>query len=368
VVFLNHGSFGACPVPVFEAYQRWQRELERQPVEFLGRRHDDLLKTARARLGAFVGADPDDLFFVPNATSGLNTVIRSLDLREGDEILGTDHEYGALDKTWDFISRKTGARYLRQPIPLPVTTAEAFIEAFWAGVTPRTRVVYLSHITSPTALIFPIAEIIRRARAAGILSIIDGAHAPGQITLDLAALAPDFYSGNCHKWMCSPKGSAFVYVRREHQDSIDPLTISWGWDAQRDKSSFLQRNEWQGTRDLAPFLTVPAAIDFLEANDWEQVRRECHALVSETRQRLSDLTGAVPISPDSPDWYGQMATIPLPPCHVEEVKRRLYDEFRVEIPMIAWNDRQYVRVSIQAYNTRADVDCLIEALRAVVGF
>jgi isopenicillin-N epimerase len=366
VVFLNHGSFGACPTPVFEAYQRWQRELERQPVEFMGRRHDALLKDARKKLGAYLNADPDALFFVPNATSGLNTVIRSLDLREGDEILGNDHEYGALEKTWAYICGKTGARYVKRPIPLPVTTAEEFVEAFWAGVTPRTKIVFLSHITSPTALIFPIAPIIERARAAGILSIIDGAHAPGQIPLDLTALGADFYSGNCHKWLCSPKGAAFVYVRPDFQDWIDPLTISWGWDADRAQSSYLQRNEWQGTRDIAAFLSVPAAIDFQAAHNWAVVRQQCHALVSETRGRLTALTGLAPISPDSAEWYGQMATIPLPPCDVEALKVQLYDLYRIEVPLMTFGGRQYVRISCQAYNTRADYDCLIDALCALL--
>jgi isopenicillin-N epimerase len=199
VVFLNHGSFGACPRAVFDVYQEWQRELERQPVEFLGRRARGLLQAARGALGAYVGADPDDLVYVPNSTFALNVVARSLDLAPGDEVLGTDHEYGAMERAWRFVCEPRGARYVRQPVPLPCATPEEVVEAVWAGVTPRTRVLFVSHITSPTALTFPVAPLLRRAREAGILSVVDGAHAPGQVPLDLRAMDADFYVANCHK-------------------------------------------------------------------------------------------------------------------------------------------------------------------------
>src|SRR5262245_32014177 len=279
VVFLNHGSFGACPKPVFEAYQRWQLELERQPVEFLGRRIEDLVKASRESLGRFLNTDADNLVYVTNATTGLNTVAKSLRLEPGDEILTSNHEYGALDMTWKFVCSKTGAKYIQHPIPLPVTTPEAFVETFWAGVTPRTRVIFLSHITSPTALIFPIAEVCRRARDAGILTVIDGAHVPGQLPLDLTAIDADFYSGNLHKWVCSPKGSAFLYARPDRHKLVDPLVISWGYG---DNGTFVKHNQGQGTRDPAAFLAVPAALDFLEANHWDQVRARCHSLAVET--------------------------------------------------------------------------------------
>jgi isopenicillin-N epimerase len=198
IIFLNHGSFGARPRAVFQEYQRWQRELERQPVEFLGRRFDELMRTAREPLAAYVHCDADDLVYVPNATIGLNIVARSLKLNAGDEILTTDHEYGALDRTWTFLCERAGARFKRQSIPVPVTTRQEVVEQFWSGVTPQTRVIFLSHIISPTALIFPVQEICRRARRAGILTLVDGAHAVGQLPLDLAALDADFYSSNCH--------------------------------------------------------------------------------------------------------------------------------------------------------------------------
>lgn len=359
VVYLNHGSFGACPRPVFEAYQRWQLELERQPVEFLGRRHNALLAEARAALGAYLGASGEDLVFVSNVSVAINTVARSLPLRPGDEVLATDHEYGAMERAWQHLCGKSGARYVRQPIPLPVTSPEAVAEAVWAGVTPRTKVIFLSHLTSPTALILPVADLCRRARERGILTVIDGAHAVGQLPLDLAALGADFYGGNCHKWLCGPKGAGFLYARREQQAMLEPLVISWGW---REGASFADRHEWQGTRDIAAFLAVPAAIDFQRAHGWDEVRQRCHTLASQTRRRLADLTGLVPIAPDSPDWFAQMAAAPLPPIDGPALQRRLYDEHCIEVPVTTLNGSPYLRVSFQGYNTADDADRLLAAL------
>jgi len=363
VIFLNHGSFGACPKPVFEAYQKWQRELERQPVEFLNRRAIGLLAEARARLAAYLGVATDEVVYFPNPTTALNMVARSLDLSPGDEILTTDHEYGAMDRTWRFVCRKTGARYVQQPIPLPVTSHTDFVETFWAGVTERTRVVFISHITSPTALAFPVQEICRRARDAGLLSIVDGAHAPGQIPLNLATLGADVYAAACHKWLCAPKGSAFLYVRPEVQGMLEPLVVSWGWESERPSDSqFVDHHEWQGTRDLAAFLSVPAAIEFQAQHDWEAVRQRCRALASQTRQRLNALTGLDPICPDSAEWFVQMFAARLPDVDLDRLKERLYDEFRIEVPLFKWNGQPLIRVSFQAYNSQADADALVDAL------
>jgi isopenicillin-N epimerase len=262
VVFLNHGSFGATPIPVFAEYQRWQRELERQPVEFLSRRADDLLDAAREPLAAYLNADPGCLVYVPNATSGVNVVARSLRLEPGDEVLGNDLEYGACDETWDYLCRRAGAAYIRHHIALPLESPEALADALWAGVTPRTRVVYLSHVTSGTALTLPVAEICRRAREAGILSVVDGAHVPGHLPLDLEAIGADAYSGNLHKWLCAPKGSGFLFVRPEHHAWVESSIVSWGWvegsDVRRQGTTeFVNRNQRQGTRDLAAYLRHP---------------------------------------------------------------------------------------------------------------
>ena len=360
VVFLNHGSFGACPKPVFEAYQNWQRELESQPVAFLGRRVDDLLANARASLGNYLHVSEDNLFFVPNATTGINIVARSLPLHAGDEILTSDQEYGAMDYTWEFVCVKTGAKYIHHPTPLPVSTTEEWVENFWQAVTPRTKVIFLSHITSPTALIYPLEEICQRARAVGILTVIDGAHAPGQIPLDLTALDVDFYSGNCHKWLCAPKGSAFLYVKPAYQSIIEPMVISWGFT---EGSSFVTRNQWQGTRDVSAFLTVPVAIQWQADHDWDAVRDQCHALATDTRQRLAELTQLPQLAPPSSVWYRQMFTAPLAPCDSVWLKEQLYKQYKVEVPLVGWNGGSYVRVSIQGYTTQEDTEIFIKAIK-----
>ncbi len=366
VVFLNHGSFGATPRPVFEKYLEWQRELERQPVEFLGVRLSGLLREARAQLATYVHTARDNLVFVSNATTGCNIVARSLALQPGDEILTTDHEYGAMDRMWRFMSNKTGAVYKRQPIPLPVTTPADFVEAVWSGVTPRTRVLFLSHITSPTALTFPVRELCRRTRAAGILSLVDGAHALGQLPLDLDALGADFYTSNAHKWLCAPKGAAFLYARPEVQSLVEPLVVSWGYQADPPGASrFIDEQEWTGTRDPSAWLAVPEAIRFVEGHAWDSVRAGCHALARYARERITALTGLPPISPDSMDWYVQMVTLPLPPCDPVQFKRRLLDEFHIEIPLIVWQERPFIRVSVQAYNTLEDIDRLVDALQVL---
>ena len=363
VVFLNHGSYGASPRPVFDAYQEWQRELEGQPVEFLGRRLRGLLEASRAALGAYVGADGDDLVYVPNSTFALNVVARALPLSPGDEVLGTDHEYGAIERTWRFVCGRRGARYVRQAVPLRPSSPGEVVEAIWAGVTPRTRVLFLSHITSPTATVFPIEPLLRRARAAGILSVVDGAHAPGQLPLDLEALGADFYAGNCHKWLCAPKGSAFLHARREVQELLSPLVVSWGWQSDRPgPSRFVDEQQLQGTRDPAAFLAVPAAIRFLEQHDWPAVRRRCHDLLAGARRAIGALTGLPPLTPDTPDWYAQMAAFPLPPCDGPALKERLYQSYQIEVPVTSWQGLAFVRVSVQGYTSAADVATLVGAL------
>ena len=366
ITFLNHGSFGACPLPVFETFQGWQRELERQPVEFLGRRVKGLLAEARGALGEYVGTDAANVVFVPNVTAGMNAVARSLRLEPGDEVLATDHEYGAVDRTWRYYCARNGATYINQPIALPLTDAATFVEQLWAGVTPRTKIIAISHITSGTALIFPIAEVCRRAREAGILTIIDGAHAPGQIDLDLDALDADFYLGNCHKWLCAPKGAGFLFARPDRQRLLDPLIISWGWEAERPGASrFLDHYEWAGTDDPSAYLSVPAAIAFQREHDWPRVRAACHAIVGEARERLGALSGRPQLAPDSTAWWAQMATIPIPGDDAGMIKERLWDDFKVEIPIMGRADGVYARISIQAYNGRADVDRLVEAISAL---
>lgn len=363
VIFLNHGSFGACPKSVFETYQRWQVEMERQPVEFLGRRYDALMNEVRNELGTYLNASPDDLILLPNSTHGTNLVARSLKLEAGDEILATNHEYGAVDYTWQYVCENTGAKYIRHPLPLPFGNTYDLVNSLWSQVTPRTKVISISHITSPTALILPIKEICDRARRAGIITVIDGAHAPGQIPLDLGLIDADFYTGNLHKWLCAPKGAAFLYANKPYQDLLDPLVISWGWRSRKtgEPASFVERNQWQGTRDIAAFLSIPAAIEFQQQHNWDIERERCHFLAMRTRDRLCKLTGIPPIAPDS--FFSQMFAIKLPPCDVMALKERLYNEYHIELPGIIWNDEPFLRISVQAYNTEKDMDALVEALQ-----
>jgi isopenicillin-N epimerase len=369
VTFLNHGSFGATPRPVFDAYQAWQRRLEWQPVRFLGTELAGHLAEARAALGSYLHADADDLVYIPNATFGVNVVARSLRLGTGDEVLTTDHEYGACDRVWRYLSRERGFAYCRQPVALPLTMDEALVDQFWQGVTPRTRVIFLSHITSPTAVRLPVAALCARARAAGILTLIDGAHAPGQIDLDLSAIDADFYTGNCHKWLSSPKGAAFLYARREAQPLIEPLVVSWGYEPEPGTSfgsRLLDLLQWLGTIDYAAYLSVPAAIRFQVEHDWPAVRAACHTLVTEALDDLAALTGLSSIYPDD-SYYHQMAAAPLPPqTDIITLKRRLIDDYGVEIPCTRWNDQPFIRVSIQAYNTADDVAALLDALRVLI--
>jgi isopenicillin-N epimerase len=369
VVFLNHGSFGACPRPVFAAYQRWQRELEEQPVEFLDRRFDSLMAAARQALAAYVGADPSDLVFVPNATTGMNIVARSLPLAPGDEVLSTDHEYGAVDRMWRLVCAEKGARYVRAEVPIPVGSADEVVARIWERVGPRTRVLSLSHITSPTAVEFPVEPLVRRARGRGILTVVDGAHAPGQIPLDLGALGADFYAGNCHKWMMAPKGAGFLHARRDRQPLLKPLVVSWGGEGSKGPgpSPFLDDHEWQGTRDIAPFLAVPAAIRFMEEWNWDAVRRRCRSLLGWTRETLGEEMGLVPVGSTSP-WPLQMAAFVLPKLPAAQVQRRLYDEHHIEVPVIPWNGRSLLRVSVQGYTTDDDLRALVAALSHVLPY
>jgi isopenicillin-N epimerase len=367
VVFLNHGSFGATPRPVFEAYQNWQRQLERQPVEFLGRRHDELMHGARTALAEYLGTQASNVVFTQNVTISVNIVARSLELGPGDEVLASDHEYGACDRTWRFLARQRGFTYINQPVHTPLASVDAVREQLWSGVTARTRVIFLSHITSPTAVILPVAEICKRARAAGILTVIDGAHAPGQLPLDLPELGADFYGANLHKWLCAPKGAGFLYARPEVHNLIRPLVVSWGYESLSPSgSSLIDLNEWWGTRDIAAFLSVPDAIRFQAEHNWVQVRLDCHALVQRALLGLQQLTGLPSLYPDD-SWFVQMAAALLP-AHTDilRFKSRLYDEHRVEVPILDWNGTRLMRVSLQGYNTAEDVERLLAAVSNLI--
>jgi isopenicillin-N epimerase len=359
VVYLNHGSYGACPRPVFERYQAWQRELEREPVDFLSRRLPGLLADARGALAAYVGADADDLVFVPNATHGLNAAARSLDLRPGDEVLATNLEYGACDLMWEHLCARAGARYVRAQIPLPLEQPSQVVDAVFERLSDRTRALFVSHVTSETALVLPVAELVLRGREAGVMTIVDGAHGPGQLSLDLDRLGADVYSGNCHKWLGAPKGAGFLHVRRELQDAVDALVISWGYG---DDSTFVDRHERQATRDPAAYLTVPAAIEWMQRNgDGER----CRALTAEAQRRLTELGGVEPLS--TPEFLAQMVAVRVPTDDADALQARLRNEHAIEVPVKARKTEPLLRVSIAPYNDESDLDRLLEALQHQFG-
>ena len=355
VVFLNHGSFGACPRPVFERYQAWQLELEREPIDFLDRRLPGLLDEARTALAGYLGCAAEDLAFVQNATTGVNLAARSLDLRPGEEVLSTSLEYGACDHAWESVCRRTGARYVRAEIRLPIDDSAEVVETLFAAANERTRVVYVSHVTSTTGLVLPVAEIVARARVLGVVTVVDGAHAPAQVPVDLDGLGADFYGGNAHKWLGAPKGAGFLHVRPERQDRVEGPIVSWGAEQ---GSTFAQRVEIQGTRDPAAWLAIPDAIAFQADHEWDAVRERCRALTREARRELCELLGTEPIAPES--MLAQMATVrlPRPMPHLTE---RLFERHRIEIPD-DHRTHELVRLSVAAYTARGDVDRLLAAL------
>jgi isopenicillin-N epimerase len=355
VAFLNHGSFGACPRPVFERYQAWQRELEREPIDFLDRRAPDLLAAARGALADYLGCAATDVAFVQNATTGVNLAARSLDLGPGDEVLATDLEYGACDLAWEWVCRRTEARYVRAAIPLPLDNSRTFVETLFAAATERTRALYVSHVTSETALVLPLAEILVRARELGLITVVDGAHAPAHVTVDLAGFDADFYAGNCHKWLGAPKGAGFLHVRPEHQERVDGAIVSWGYVP---GATFLDRIERQGTRDPAAWLAVPDAIRFQEEREWDGVRERCRGLALGARRELCDLLRSEPIAPET--MLAQMAAVRLP-APTRELAERLFTRHAVEIP-VGGPQHDLLRLSVAAYTTRDEIDRLLSAL------
>ncbi len=378
VAFFNHGSFGACPRTVFEAYQRWQRELEWQPVDFMFQRAPEILGATRGHLAKWLNTAGENLIFTTNATTGMNTVARSLTLKPGDEILTCDHEYGAINNTWRYTCEKTGACVVVHTVDLPLESPESFADTFCAKIGPRTKLISLSHITSPSALIMPIAEICRRARAAGVLTAIDGAHAPGHVELDMEAIGADFYAGNCHKWLSAPKGSGFLYVRPEHHDQIDPLVISHGQYARgggisivlgesgAEHASLPERHDWQGTRDMAAWFAITSAIDFQREHNWPAVRQRCHATALELAARIAAIGGGLPAFASDPDcWHGQMISIPMQADDLAGKSRQLYNDWNVVVAGGEFGGQGFVRISVQGYNTEEDCERLVKGLAAV---
>lgn len=367
ITFLNFGSWGACPKPVFERYQQFQLELEQEPVLFFTQTGLQHVEKARQALGEYLDADADDLVFVTNPSYAVNIIAKSFALGAGDEVLTTEWEYGACDRTWQYYCDRAGARYVKQPIRLPLQSQDDFVAQFLQGVTKRTKLIFLSHITSSTAIRFPVEKIVAEAKKLGIMTFVDGAHAPAQVPLRLRSLGADIYTGACHKWMMTPKGSSFLYVRKEHQALFDPLVISWGYKADKPSHSlFLDYHQQQGTRDFSAFCCIPAAISFMKEHNWEEVSSQCRQLVLNNAMRFCNLLGAEPLLPLDDFFVRQLLSIPIRTQEPELLKARLYEEHRIQIPVMRHGDRVFIRYSIQAFNSQEDLDRLEQALVALV--
>ena len=365
ITFLNHGSFGACSKVVFDNYQYWQRELEKQPVKFFTKILYEKLENSRKKLSNFIGCDHDELIFFQNPTTAVSNIICNLNLQSGDEVLMSSHEYGALIRSWVEWGVKRNIKIVQQEVKLPLTTENEFIESIWRGVTPKTKVVFLSHITSATGLIFPVEKIISMAKQKKIMTIIDGAHVPAHISLNIHKINCDFYAGALHKWLCAPKGASFLYVKKEHQARVKPLIYSWGKEGDDPgPSEFLQDFQWQGTRDMAAFLSIPSAIDFY--HDYlEKNLKLCRKNIKYAFKNLELILKTEPIS-NGGDWIAQMVSHPLPKSAPLDLKEILYNQHKIEIPIFKWGNRMFIRISMQIYNEKKEIDLLLSALSGII--
>jgi len=379
IAFLNHGSFGACPRPVLEAQQRLREQIEREPVRFFVRELEARLDEARRELAVFVGADPDDLVFVPNATYAVNSVLRSLKLEPGDELLTTDHEYNACKNALEFAARRRGARVVVARVPFPLSSPGQVIDAVTKTVTPRTRLALIDHVTSKTGLVFPVADLVSGLAERGVDTLVDGAHAPGMLPLNLRSLKAAYYTGNCHKWLCAPKGAAFLVVRPDRQADVRPLAISHGANSPRgDRSRYQLEFGYTGTDDPTPFLCVPEAIRFLESlfeNGILELQERNRTTVLAARDILCRTLGREPPCPDS--MLGSLAAVLLPdgsssspgsPLYCDPLQDQLLDRYRIEVPIVPFpqSPKRVLRVSAQVYNRVEQYQQLANALKELL--
>ena len=373
-MFLNHGSFGACPKPILKLQSEFRAAMEAEPVQFLWRRYEERLEPARQELARFIGAKSKDLVFVTNATAGVNAVLRSLKLRCGDEVLTTNLDYNACHNVLVEVVRQTGAKLVVADIPFPLNSADETTAAILQGVTRRTRLALLDHVTSNTALVFPIKQIVRELEARGVDTLVDGAHAPGMLSLNLRDLRPTYYTANLHKWVCAPKGAAFLWVREDKQTHLQPAVISHGNNRPRPGfTPFQDRFDWAGTFDPSAWFCVGAAIKFMGEvlpGGWPELRQRNRDLAVAARRMLCERLQVEPPCPES--LLGSMATLPLPEAlqrvppsgKIDREQLRLYDAFGIEVPLMRFGqpERRWLRVSAQIYNSMADYEYLGAAL------
>ena len=376
--FLNHGSFGAAPRRVQEAQSEWRARLEAEPVRFFQRELDDALDEARNHLANFLGARHDDLAFVPNATAGVNAIVRSYEFEPGDQILVTDHAYNACRNVVDYVADRSGVEVAVARIPFPLNSPDDAAEALLDAVGPRTRLAMVEHITSPTALVLPITSIVAALRARGIDVLVDGAHAPGMVEVDIDAIGATFYAGNCHKWLCAPKGAGFLHVHRDHPDDVIPSVLSDGYNTEHDeRSRFHLLFDWTGTGDPTAYLSVPAAIDAMGSiapGGWPGLTARNRTLVLAARNILCSALDIPAPSPE--EMIGSMASIPLPDSEspplaygYDSLQDRLFFDHSIEVPIQLWPHwpKRLIRISAQAYNTIDQYERLAEVLVRELG-
>jgi isopenicillin-N epimerase len=371
--YLNHGSFGPPPHSVRESRQKWQDAIDSQPMDFFVRQLEPAWRAARDRLAAFVGAPSSDLIFVENATVGMNIIADSLPLTVCDEVLLTNHEYGAVHRIWQRACSKVGGKTQIFELPLPFRSIKETVDAVFSAATVQTKLLVVSHLTSPTAVILPVAEICREAKKRGIAVAIDGPHAIAQIPLDIQKLDCDFYTASCHKWLSGPFGSGFLYAAPRQQQHIRPPVLSWGRLPPNKIDSWSDEFVWSGTRNPVAYLAVPAAIDFLENIGAGAFRARTHWLAQYARQKITDIFQLDPIVPDDPTWYGSMAHVPLSTTTTNEtcavanpLQHTIWQRFGIEVPIVDFAGRRYIRVSCHLYNDTTQIDRLAAALKELL--
>ena len=365
-IYLNHGSFGPSPRSVIQARNQWQAEMESQPMDFFVRRFPEALLETRQRLAQFLGTKAEHLILVENATQAMNVVANGFPLKANDQVLLTDHEYGAVRRVWEGRCQQTAAEVSTVSLPALFESSQEVVDAIFAACTDRTRLIVISHITSPTAVTLPVQEICERAQQEGVQVCVDGPHAVAQLPLNLDQIPCDYYCASCHKWLCAPFGTGFLYSAAEHQARLGPLTLSWGQLPPDEVSHWSDEFLWSGTRDPSGYLAIPAAIDFMESVGLENFQQQGHALAQYARQQLVDLTGQQPLVADDPCWYGCMAQHPLPDGDARSLQNSLWEQYSIEVPIVEWNERRFVRVSCHLYNDRQQVDQLIVALKELL--
>jgi len=361
--YLNHGSFGPAPEPVLAAQRRWKAALDEQPMDFYTRLYEPAWRAARRRLAGWLGTAEDNLVFVENATQAMNVVADSFPLGKDDEVVLNNHEYGAVIRIWRRAAERAGAAPpVIASLPEKIVDPQEVVDAIFAAVSPRTRLIIASHITSPTALTLPVEELCQRAAAAGIAVCIDGPHALAQLDVSLDSLGCDYYAASCHKWLSAPLGSGFLYVAPHRQASVRVPQLSWGRLLPDKPAAWYEEFIWSGTRDPSCYLAIPDAIDFMQSVGLQTFRQHARDLADYARHRLVDRFEMPILATPAQRWHVAMAHVPLPPGDAYSLQQALWNKHHIEVPIVDWNGRRWIRVSCHLYNTREQIDLLLDAL------